>query len=157
MSSSSRRAASELFDPAKLQALRKERGMTKQVLAATVDVTYRTLGAWESGVRSPYPHNLGSLAIVFQVDVEELLTVARADWTLTQLRIASGWEQQWAAKELGVSVERLRYIESGTNPLDPDLADALAELYHTPVAEVDACWARARLALLQEPEPAVPN
>ena len=58
----------------KLQALRKQRGLTQEELAARLYISRTAISKWESGRGYPNIESLKSLAVFFSVTVDELLS-----------------------------------------------------------------------------------
>lgn len=132
------------FDPGRLRTLRETKQWTQNRLAAEAGIVFKTLTAWESNARTPSPENLVKLAEALEVDPGDLLDIPRNKWNLMLLRQVSGLQQWKAAEQTGISPERMRHIEDGTNALTLDVATSLAKLYRTTPVEVEACWARTR-------------
>lgn len=60
--------------PEKLKALRAERGLTQEQLAARLYVTRTAVSKWETGGGSPNLDSLQALARLFDVSVDDLLS-----------------------------------------------------------------------------------
>ena len=149
MSATGGRFKPELFNAAAARRIRERRGWTRGQLAARLDsVGVKTIASWEAGLRTPRPAHFLALRQALEVDSADLLTESRDRWPLPTLRMTEGHEMKAVAARLGVSPERLRYIENGANPLTPQLAEQLASMYRTTRNEIQACWQRARDALL---------
>ncbi|MEF9877310.1 MAG: helix-turn-helix transcriptional regulator [Gordonibacter sp.] len=56
----------------KLKALRQERGMTQEQVAAKLYVSRTAVSKWETGGGSPNLDSLQALARLFEVSVDEL-------------------------------------------------------------------------------------
>jgi len=56
-----------------LERVRKERGLTQSQLAASLDVNQSLVAKWESGKVQPRTTTLERLAVVLEVETEELL------------------------------------------------------------------------------------
>lgn len=67
----------------KLQALRKQKGLTQEALAASIYVSRAAISKWESGRGYPGIDSLKALAKFFSVSVDELLS-AEALLTLAE-------------------------------------------------------------------------
>ena len=77
----------------KLQALRKQKGLTQEELAAVLYVSRTAVSKWESGRGYPNIDSLKAIAQFFSVTVDELLSgdellsIAQADGTQKQTRL----------------------------------------------------------------------
>jgi transcriptional regulator with XRE-family HTH domain len=58
----------------KLQALRKEKGLTQEELAEKLDVSRQAVSKWEAGQAMPEIDNLIGLANIYGVSMDYLLT-----------------------------------------------------------------------------------
>ena len=56
-----------------LERIRKDRGLTQSQLAASLDVNQSLVAKWESGKVQPRSSTLERLALVLEVETEELL------------------------------------------------------------------------------------
>lgn len=63
----------------RLAALRKERGMSQEELAEKLQLTRQTISKWETGASTPDLELLIQLAEVFDVSVDSLLGVKKAN------------------------------------------------------------------------------
>ena len=61
----------------RIQALRKERGMTQEMLAEKIGVSAQAVSKWESGASAPSTTNLIALAKLFNMTPEDLLKEAQ--------------------------------------------------------------------------------
>ena len=57
----------------KIRELRKKRGISQEVLAQYLGVTFQAVSKWETGTADPSTSNLLALAKLFGVSAEELL------------------------------------------------------------------------------------
>ena len=56
-----------------LKELRKEKGLTQEQLAETLNVSRRTVSRWETGSNLPDLDLLAEMSDLYQVDLRELL------------------------------------------------------------------------------------
>lgn len=132
----------------RVSTTRHERGLTQKQLAVKAGVALKTVISWETGVRTPSPANLHQLARALALDPADLLTVPCEEWTLTDLRVAAGFDQATAAKMAKLSDHRLRQIEEGVNELTPDVLAQLVLVYRRTPEVVTTCWQRSRQQLI---------
>ncbi len=89
-----------------LKALRREKNVTQEQLAETLNVSRRTVSRWETGSNMPDLDLLVELADYYQVELRELLDGERKDRRMDQeltdtvMKVAeySGAEKQRAAR-----------------------------------------------------------
>ena len=115
----------------RLRELRKERGMTQEVLAAAVGCSRAAVSTWETTGRLPHPKRLQLLADVLGVSVFELLD----DWsssTLRCLRAAAGMLQRDVAGLLNVTPSTYCDVETGRQNLPDRWVPVLASTFGVP-------------------------
>jgi transcriptional regulator with XRE-family HTH domain len=132
------------FAQDRIREARVAKGWTQGRLAAEADVSLRTITAWERGLRAPEPPTLVMLARVLDIEPHELLVIPADQWTLIELRTATGLLQQSAAKAVSVTPDRLSHLESGYERLDDRTRAALAAVYHVSDEMVQDSWQRGR-------------
>src|SRR5690349_20718177 len=62
----------QIFSPAKLKALRQERGLSRDQLAYAIRRNFYAIGAWERGRDIPNAHSIGRLCTALGCRVEDL-------------------------------------------------------------------------------------
>lgn len=140
------------FNSERLKAARIELGWPQGRLAQRVGRSIGSVFAWESGTRTPGPETLVKLAATLGISAGELLTVPRDEYTLADLRTASGLTQRTAARKVGVTLPHYGHIELGYADVDPEVLPKLAALYGTTGHEVLACWTRGASAAIAAPD-----
>ena len=69
-----------------LKALRKEKNITQEALAETLNVSGRTVSRWETGNNMPDISLLVELAEFYQVSIPEIINGERKSETMDQAR-----------------------------------------------------------------------
>lgn len=115
------------FDPARLRALRKNRGLTQHQLGEMVGQAGKTIATYENGRRSPRPAALTKLADALGAEFTDLLKPGTL--TLSVLRASRGLAQSDVAEALGVTQPWYHLIEAGTARVKPDQFARLARLF----------------------------
>lgn len=136
------------FDPRRLRALRRQRGLTQADLAEQVGVRRTYFIRWEredGRGTTPSPKMLCRLADALGVEPWQLTTVEPTNAMLSDLRTWSGHSQPDLADELGVPETSLSAVERGQRPLGEQAAEALAGHLGVPIGEIRAAYERARL------------
>lgn len=62
-----------------------------------------------------------------------ILTSKQIGWKLRKLRQQAGWTQEYLAEKIGVSTQQIQNYESGTNKLNTDRLQQLAQALDVPV------------------------
>ena len=138
------------FAHSRMQAARLAAGWTRGKLAAMMQVGVSTISSWERGNRVPEPPHLLRLAQMLAIDPADLIDTDPEAWTLLDYRIAHGLLQQEAAERAATNATRLRNVEFAYERMDPRLRSALASLYGTDEAKIDAAWQNGLDKLLAE-------
>ncbi len=135
------------FDPRRLRALRRERGLTQAELAEQVGVRRTYFIQWErdrAPATAPSPKMLCRLADALEVEPWQLTSIPPTEALLSDLRTWSGLSQPDLASALGIPETSLSAVERGQRPLGDELAEALAPHLGCSVGEVRAAYERAR-------------
>ena len=69
----------------KLLKLRKENGYSQEELGYKINVTRQTISNWESGISTPDLNNIKSLAEIFHITTDELLSLENDKETSSQV------------------------------------------------------------------------
>lgn len=130
----------------KLRAARREAGLTQEELGSLIGTTQSAVQTWErlTGGGAPSARYFSRLVDVLRLDPTDLLTIARADAFLRDLRVWAGHSQ--TEVQTRVRLRQLGPIERGAKPLPPVCDHDLAELYGASVSEVRAAADRTRAA-----------
>ena len=91
----------------KLQALRKENGMSQEALAEKINVSRQAISKWELGTASPDTDNIVLLCKYFQVPIEYMLLNEFND--LDEYNLARGGSQTPAQPEADGECDRTRH------------------------------------------------
>lgn len=108
------------FSPAKLKALRSERGWTQQVAAEKMGLerTNYLIYEGEKGAPTPSPAVLRRMAAALEIEARELFDIDEP--TLKDLRQLAGITQLACAEAIGyASGASWRSIETGEIPITP--------------------------------------
>ena len=62
-----------------------------------------------------------------------ILTSKQIGWELRKLRQQAGWTQEYLAEKIGVSTQQIQNYESGSNKLNTDRLQQLAQALDVPV------------------------
>lgn len=62
-----------------------------------------------------------------------ILSSKQIGWKLRKLRQQAGWTQEYLAEKIGVSTQQVQNYESGTNKLNTDRLQQLAQALDVPV------------------------
>jgi transcriptional regulator with XRE-family HTH domain len=62
-----------------------------------------------------------------------ILTSKQIGWKLRKLRQQAGWTQEYLAEKIGVSTQQIQNYESGSNKLNTDRLQQLAQALDVPV------------------------
>lgn len=117
------------FDPARLRAVRKERGLSQEQLAERLGQDRVTIVKYEAGSRSPRASTVTKMATVLDIDVKELARPGPLDLPL--LRARHGLSQADAAKALTISRALYQRVEARQSPIDDSRLRLLAQLLET--------------------------
>ena len=66
-------------------------------------------------------------------DMGTILTSKQIGWKLRKLRQQAGWTQEYLAEKIGVSTQQIQNYESGSNKLNTDRLQQLAQALDVPV------------------------
>lgn len=135
-----------------LREARVRRGWSQGRLAAHLDAALRSIAGYERGVHAPPPPMLVRMASALGIAPGELLTVPRTEWTLAEYRAVTGFHQQDAAVELGITQDRLSRLESAYERGSDELFERMAALYPAEPEELRDAWERSRSRLLDDDE-----
>lgn len=107
------------FDPARLKALRRQKGHTQAALARIAEVPQDAVALWEAGHRVPGVANVTKIAAALEVDPLAMTDrPVTGDMSLQDLRLRAGLAQHEVAERAvraGVALLRTTYskVERG--------------------------------------------
>lgn len=116
----------ERFDPSRLRALRKERGLSQERLGELLGQERVTIVKYENGRRVPKAQTIHALAQALKVGVVDLLVPGPIDMPI--LRTRQNLTQGDIADALGISRPWYQRIEARGARIDRDLMRKLADL-----------------------------
>lgn len=123
----------EIFSPQRLQLARQRRGFFKQELAARIDVSVRTVSAWEAGTSIPKDEHIDKLANVLEFPREHFFGDAPPmleDATFRSLARMTARQRQKALMAGSQAIALDHWIDvhfTRPGPDIPDLRDATPE------------------------------
>ena len=156
------RGMAQSVPPEALARQRLYRGLGVEELAEAVGVTPRTVKRWEAGTQTIGDRTLARLLGALHCDAQELTGRVRGTETLADLRrmaglsaeeTASAARRRRGAKELRISAEKIRDLESGRQVHGAawrspealgEAAHVLARIYGAPDRLVMDAWRRSR-------------
>ena len=130
----------------RLQAAREARGLTREELATTLELSSPSrIRVWETGLERPRPSFVPRLAAALGIEPLHLLDVDPGDPPLAALRLAAGL----ATNEMtapGLSVMTYVRLEDGRPGADPSMSvvAAIAGVFGVAVPRVEAAVRRSR-------------
>ena len=133
----------------RLKNLRKSAGITQQSMADGLNVHLQTVSKWERGISEPDISQLGDLARILGVTLEELLGESEGEETfsgafdavklgsaISSARSAAGESQEQLSALLCVSADSVSRWERGVTCPDITCLCRLAEHFDVPVSKL---------------------
>ncbi|WP_051853123.1 helix-turn-helix transcriptional regulator [Streptomyces aureocirculatus] len=115
------------FDGQKLKAARAAASFSQADLAGALDVSRKTVSAWEQGRGRPDPQRLPAIARAFDVPIDRLFE-RRGEPDLADLRCDAGFAQYEVENQLGAR-DAVMKAERGLRRLPGALVAKLIDLY----------------------------
>lgn len=143
------RGMADKFSPQRLRHARERadggRGISEEELARRIGAKRAEIAAYEQSRSRPEPARIRALAAALGVYPLDLSEESRLEWTLADLRRASGWTARSVSRELQVSERSYRRLE--TEGLEParqrGLVRRVAVLLQVGSAETEECLSRS--------------
>ena len=130
------------FAHAVLRSRRRRLGLSRADVAVLIHTSAQAVAQWETGAAAPTPPHLKALAECLGIAGDDLIRTPRDQASLAGLRERAGLTARSVAERTNISRTVLSSVETGTAALTALIADRLAPLYETPVAELHAAWQR---------------
>ena len=140
----------------RIKALRGERGMTQEALAAALEVSPQAVSKWENGVTAPDISLLPGISVAFGVTIDELFSLSDAEHLARIERMITNTRDIPEA-EFSAAEAMLRGI-SARSPGSGQAVLLLADLYCSRIATLTrSAIGFAKQALHLEPEQKGPH
>lgn len=129
-----------MFAHERFVELLAEAGYSEIDFARIIGRSQPTVNRWGTGVGSPDPSSLKSIATALKVPPSRLWVVPPRKRNLAYYRTLAGYQTAAAARELGISPMQLWRIEKGKAKLDQDRVPQMAKLYGVSADRLQHAW-----------------
>lgn len=120
------------FNPEKLRAIRKERGLSQQGLANKLTKFREAISYYETGAHKPRTSTLAALAVALEVEIDAFLDDDSDD--IAALRARQGLKQADVATAIGMNPVTYQRVEVRRAKIDADRVPQLARILKTDAA-----------------------
>lgn len=138
------------FAPARLRALRTDRGLSVRDLADLIGCSVGSVRKWEAGQTAPDPRRARQLADAVDVPVRHLTELAETEIGLAELRALNGLTARDLSDRTGIDTATISYIETGHRQPNEAQAQVIATVLNIPIEQITELWHQTRARRLNE-------